>query len=484
MPLKFWDHAFLTATYLINRLPFSTLDNKSPYFLLNTQIPDYKFLKNFGCACFPFLRPYSAHKMNFHSKECIFLGYSTSHKGYKCLDSDGRIFLSKDVLFNEARYPYSELFPLDTHIPAKGHVLSSFLHTSMPLTTISAPQPAVTTPSPSPSPVPPSPSPLPSSPNTLSTPLSSHSTHPSPNNNNNTPPSPNISPISFDSSHGPVLHATPITTIPFSQVTSQSLSPHSGNSSHQSPNTTSQSSVPVVPHRIHPQNTHTMSTRGKNGIVQPRKNPTLLLTHIEPTSYKQAMQVPDWLTAMKAEHSALINNNTWFFVPLPDNRQAIGCKWVFRVKQNPDGTLNKYKARLVAKGFHQKPGFDYNETFSPVVKPVTVRTVLFLAVTNKWTIQQLDINNAFLNGFLDEEVYMVQPPRFESADKTLVCKLNKALYGLKQAPRAWFERLRSALLKLGFCPSKCDPSLFTLHGNQHMIFLLVYVDDIIITVHR
>jgi histone deacetylase 1/2 len=223
-----------------------------------------------------------------------------------------------------------------------------------------------------------------------------------------------------------------------------------------------------------------MSTRGKNGIVQPRKNPTLLLTHLEP-SYKQAMQVPDWLEAMKAEHSALINNNTWSLVPLPDNRQAIGCKWVFRVKQNPDGTLNKYKARLVAKGFHQKPGFDYNETFSPVVKPVTVRTVLSLAVTNKWTIQQLDINNAFLNGFLDEEVYMVQPPGFEAADKTLVCKLNKALYGLKQAPRAWFERLRSALLKLGFCPSKCDPSLFTLHGNQHMIFLLVYVDDIIIT---
>jgi histone deacetylase 1/2 len=104
MPLKFWDHAFLTTTYLINRLPSSTLENKSPYFLLNSQIPDYKFLKNFGCVCFPFLRPYSEHKMNFHSKECIFLGYSTSHKDYKCLDSTGRIFLSKDVLFNEARY--------------------------------------------------------------------------------------------------------------------------------------------------------------------------------------------------------------------------------------------------------------------------------------------------------------------------------------------------------------------------------------------
>lgn len=135
----------------------------------------------------------------------------------------------------------------------------------------------------------------------------------------------------------------------------------------------------------------------------------------------------------------------------------------------------------MAKGFHQMPGFDYKETFSPVVKPVTVRTVLTLAVTNKWCIQQLDVNNAFLNGYLEEEVYMTQPPGFETADPSLVCRLHKALYGLKQAPRAWFERLKSTLLKLGFCSSKCDPSLFTLHANQHSTFILVYVDDIIIT---
>lgn len=131
---------------------------------------------------------------------------------------------------------------------------------------------------------------------------------------------------------------------------------------------------------------------------------------------------------MKTEFNALLHNNTWSLVPLPSNRQAIGCKWVFRVKENPDGSINKYKACLVAKGFHQQHGFDYTETFSPVVKPVTVRTVL-AAVTKQWVIQQLDINNTFLNGFLTEEVYMSQPPGLESSDKTLVCKLHKALYG-------------------------------------------------------
>jgi histone deacetylase 1/2 len=152
-----------------------------------------------------------------------------------------------------------------------------------------------------------------------------------------------------------------------------------------------------------------------------------------------------------------------------------------RTKENPDGTINKYKERLVAKGFHQLQGFDFNETFSPVIKPVTVRLILSLAVSYKWPLKQLDINNAFLNGLLKEEVYMVQPPGFEASDSNLVCKLNKALYGLKQAPRQWFDRLTSTLLQFGFKASKCDPSLFTYTKNRQVVYLLVYVDDIIIT---
>lgn len=128
-------------------------------------------------------------------------------------------------------------------------------------------------------------------------------------------------------------------------------------------------------------------------------------------------------------------NKTWSLVPLPPNRKTIGCKWVFRVKENADGSVNKYKARLVAKGFHQVLGFDFNETFSPVIKPVTIRIILTLALTYRWPIQQLDINNAFLNGILEEEVYMMQPPGFSSSNPSLVCRLHKALYGLKQAPR-------------------------------------------------
>ena len=120
-------------------------------------------------------------------------------------------------------------------------------------------------------------------------------------------------------------------------------------------------------------------------------------------------------------------------------------KGVFGVKENADGSINKFKAKLVAKGFHQVHGLDFLETFSPVLKPVTIRVVLTLALSQGWELFQFDVNNAFLNGLLEGYVFMTQPPSFEVADKSLVCKLNKALYGLKQAPRHWFDRLKYSL---------------------------------------
>ncbi|CAJ2628272.1 unnamed protein product [Trifolium pratense] len=192
------------------------------------------------------------------------------------------------------------------------------------------------------------------------------------------------------------------------------------------------------------------------------------------------MSDPRWLNAMHTKYNALMANNTWSLVPLPSDRKAIGCKWIFRVKENPDGSVNKLKARLVAKGFLQKAGFDFTEIFSPVVKPVTIRILLTLAVTYKWQVHQIDINNAFLNGVLQEEVYMQQPTGFEVADKSLLCKLHKSLYGLKQAPRAWYERLTQVLLKMSFVKSRCDPSLLVHSQHGSSTYVLIYVDDILI----
>ena len=141
---------------------------------------------------------------------------------------------------------------------------------------------------------------------------------------------------------------------------------------------------------------------------------------------------------MEEEYNALLKNNTWHLVSVKKGTNLIDCKWVYKVKRKADGTIDRYKARLVAKGFKQRYGIDYEDTFSRVVKIATVRLVLSIAVARGWCLRQLDVQNVFLHGILEEEVYMKQPPSFESNDAPfLVCKLDKAIYGLKQAPRAW-----------------------------------------------
>jgi hypothetical protein len=137
---------------------------------------------------------------------------------------------------------------------------------------------------------------------------------------------------------------------------------------------------------------------------------------------------------MEEETAALHQNQTWHLVPanLKSRRNVIDCKWVYRIKRNSDGTIDRYKACLVAKGFKQRYGIDYEDTFSPVVKATTIRVVLAISVSHGWSLRQLDVKNAFLHGVLDEEVYMKQPPGFTDPNfPTHVCKLDKALYGLK-----------------------------------------------------
>uniref|UniRef100_A0A2N9JA74 Reverse transcriptase Ty1/copia-type domain-containing protein n=1 Tax=Fagus sylvatica TaxID=28930 RepID=A0A2N9JA74_FAGSY len=154
-----------------------------------------------------------------------------------------------------------------------------------------------------------------------------------------------------------------------------------------------------------------MQTRSKSGIFKPKLGYAAHIDYktTEPPSYKIAAQHPQWCTAMQEEFAALQQQGTWSLVLPPPHKNVVGCKWVYKLKHNSNGTIARYKARLVAKGFHQQQGVDYAETFSPVIKPPTVRLILSLAVSHNWPLQQLDVKNAFLHGTLKEEVYMAQP---------------------------------------------------------------------------
>jgi len=198
--------------------------------------------------------------------------------------------------------------------------------------------------------------------------------------------------------------------------------------------------------------------------------------------WKCAKQDPKWKAAMEEEMHALQKNKTWELVPLPKGKRAVGCKWVFTVKQNPKGEVDRYKARLVAKGYSQTYGIDYDETFAPVAKMGTVRTLISCAVNFGWPLHQMDVKNAFLHGDLQEEVYMEIPPGFannQTAGK--VCRLKKSLYGLKQSPRAWFDRFRRAVCGMGYTQCNGDHTVFYKHRGSFITVMAVYVDDIVIT---
>ena len=204
----------------------------------------------------------------------------------------------------------------------------------------------------------------------------------------------------------------------------------------------------------------------------------------EPTTLKEAtnsQQALQWTEAANVEYESLIENHTWDLVELPKDRKPVGCKWIFKAKYKDDGEIERFKARLVAQGYAQKPGIDFHETFSPVVKHSSIRSLLSYGVNRDMKIHQMDVVTAFLNGNLDEEIYMHQPEGFvQKGQENLVCRLRKSIYGLKQSPRCWNTVLDSYLQELDFKRSEADQCVYIQNCNGKTRIVAVYVDDMII----
>ncbi|GAU38465.1 hypothetical protein TSUD_151880 [Trifolium subterraneum] len=199
--------------------------------------------------------------------------------------------------------------------------------------------------------------------------------------------------------------------------------------------------------------------------------------------------VPDNVVEGNIVHYAMLadteplDNKTWDMCKLPSDKRAIDVKWVYKLKQNPEGQVIKHKARLVAKGFLQKQGLDYDEVFSPVARHETIRLVIALACSRRGPMFHLDVKSAFLNGPLKEDVYVKQPPGFElKGEEDMVLKLNKVLYGLKQAPRAWNKRIDQFLVMQGFVKCSVEYGVYVKHSDdKNMLIICLYVDDILVT---
>ena len=211
---------------------------------------------------------------------------------------------------------------------------------------------------------------------------------------------------------------------------------------------------------------------------------TTFLLENEPRTFKEAMSTPDapsWKEAVKSEIDSIMQNHIWELVDLPQGCKALGCKWIFKRKLKTDGSIEKHKARLVVQGFRQKEGLDFFDTYSPVTRITSIRMLIAIAALRNLEIHQMDVKTAFLNGDLEEEIYMKQPEGYiVPGQENKVCRLVKSLYGLKQAPKQWHEKFDHVMMTNGFSINECDKCIYIKDTSNGYVLLCLYVDDMLI----
>ncbi|KAE8659142.1 Detected protein of confused Function [Hibiscus syriacus] len=655
LPIKFWSHAFTMAVYIINRLPSEIISGKTPFEVLYQKTRDYSGMKEFGCDCFPFLRPFNQHKLDFRSRQCVFLGPNISHHGYKCLDSDGRVFVSRRVRFDEQVFKFNKsqlvckcheqevittgqlpivynkrgATPLGNHhnVHGVGATSSSAHGDNLGTTSIGAmrdiahehgatPLELITVhhgendgaQSPSNSALGVVPTHVETSrrghaPNIINggcvgnahgvqenyeailnndnAPITNNGAHEfqggyrvahgvqgdsgaansrgnshgvqsnhsgsasmnngacsrgiqegvwrgvqsrgvqergahyvgaTPNDISNiesggrcnsahgNKATPNVG--SGGGSHGNI--GATSAWVQEENDDAANLNIQSGGGSHGNigaTNINNENSLNGYYHGIQEEsrddgnygsccsdsahgfqeeNQVDNNCDGSSRGVQEENGATKTCVEIQRNVESEVPQAVSNVHPMMTRTKHGIWKPKVYNVASSD-REPANITEAFMSSLWKEAAQAEYKARLVAKGFLQKPGIDFDEVFSPVVKPATIRVIISLVLSREWKLRQIDVNNAFLNGMLTEEVYMTQPPGYEQGNGELVCKLHKAIYGLKQAPRAWFERLKVYLESEGFCLAKSDASLYVRKTSDSLVYLLVYVDDIIVT---
>jgi transposase InsO family protein len=413
VPKDFWAEAALTATYLINRMPSSSLQNITPIEKLMNISPDYSRLRIFGCKCFIFTD--KNDKLSPRAILCAFLGYAENQKGYRCFDfKNNKLYVSRNVSFleKESFFDFRKLKDVTEY---------SFL-------------------------------------------LDLTSTSDEYDLDCNFDDDQRIIDLNVENEE---VHRD--TSIQYSRR--QESNPPCALEKYSNIPTRQSSRISRPPEKFVSYESFSPTYRAVIALIH---------SYEEPSTYFQAKNDIKWIEAMKAELDALEKASTWNIQDLPPGKKTIGCRWVYKIKTKSDGTLERYKARLVAKGYAQEYGIDYEETFAPVARMTTVRTLIALASIKKWSIFQMDVKNAFLNGKLVEEVYMEPPPGL-SISEGKVLRLEKALYGLKQAPKAWYDRFSRVMIDIGFQFCLTDTALFIKNSDAGIIVLLLYVDDMIIT---
>ncbi|KAL0641846.1 hypothetical protein Bca4012_102697 [Brassica carinata] len=476
VPKRFWGDAVQTACYLINRVPTKILKNLSPFEVLNKSKPFIDHLRVFGCVCYVMTPGEQRNKLEAKSTKAMFIGYSITQKGYKCYDPEARrVMVSREVKFIESKGYYEEkewenLKDLSQAPSDRATTLRVLLEK-------------------------------------LGIGLSQDQESGRRESSNPTSETERTTPLDHERGNGTESHEQ-VQNQEDSGQHNQEVTQEVESGAQSSGDGQSEDGQEPQEEQVQELRRSTRVKRDASNWVNTRvyynaqavEHPSQAMCSFAefpdehtaftvsldesyiPRTYEEAMALKEWRDSVADESGAMIKNETWYESELPKGKKAVTSKWVFTIKFHPDGRIERRKSRLVARGFTQTYGEDYVETFAPVAKLHTIRIVLSLAVNLEWDLWQMDVKNAFLQGELEDEVYMHPPPGLEHLVKNgNVLRLRKAIYGLKQSPRAWYNKLSTTLNGRGFRKSELDHTLFTLNTPSGIVVLLVYVDDIIIT---
>ena len=432
VPGELWGEAVATAVYLLNRAPTRSLKGRTPYEAWYDRKPKVHHLRTFGCLAHVKITGPGVTKLSDKSVQMVFVGYETGTKGYRVYDPRSKkLSVSRDVVFEESKgWDWNQI----PHQNSLGSALEVEEYTVARSGTVTEHADAET---------------------------------------GNAAGLENEGPASqVDWSIDDGLDAGPVHATPPGSPVGQGIA-------FATPPTGESVDSEGVPQRFRILSNLLDTT---DELTNFEYSGVCYLAAEEPKSVEAALGEQCWREAMVAEMDSIQENKTWELSALPAGHRAIGLKWVFKVKRDPEGNVIKHKARLVAKGYAQREGVDFEEVYAPVARMETVRLIIALAAQRGWQVHHMDVKSAFLNGDLLEDVYVQQPPGFVvKASSGKVLKLKKALYGLRQAPRAWNARLDSELVKLGFERNPLEHAVYRRASKEGPLIVGVYVDDLIIT---
>ena len=435
LPISFWGHALETAAFTLNRTPSKAVE-KTPYELWTGKVPKLSFLRIWGCEAY--VKRLLSDKLSPKSDKCFFVGYPKETKGYYFYNrNENKVFVARDGVFLEKDFISKKTSGSSIYLEE----IREEQQTEVDKTTLETRSQGYLLPI----------KPLVSEEEVVP------QSHDSPLTNN-------IVMEELHSTQEPPIVPLESNSCENSQIVEKNISPVA--------QPVRRSSRPTRPPKRFVE------------VLLTENSEIMILESEEPTSYTQALTSPNsekWLGAMKSEMESMSENQVWTLVDLPDGVKPIGSKWVFKVKTDKDENVTIFKARLVAKGFKQIHGIDYDETFSPVAMLKSIRILLAIAAFYDYEIWQMDVKTAFLNGFLEEDVYMTQPEGFiDPENPKKVCKLKKSIYGLKQASRSWNLRFDEAIKKFDFLRNEEESCVYKKVSGSSIVFLVLYVDDILL----